>query len=129
VLGEYHTQKQALSRFFLSAMILSGPVLEIVRREVRRVSPDVRITLDQVRDVIANEVLKREVMEGDKADEARKQLARAVHCESRTVLRIRTGRPLRSRSRHQPRMPGETTVRDERERCEQTGLDEQRPYF
>ena len=42
-LGEFHTQKQALSRFFLGAMIVSDTVLEVVRRELRRVSPDVRI--------------------------------------------------------------------------------------
>src|SRR6478735_9373780 len=29
VLGEYHTQKQALSRFFVGAMILTDPVLDV----------------------------------------------------------------------------------------------------
>jgi hypothetical protein len=79
VLGDYHTQKQALSRFFLSAMVLSDPVVEVIRRELRRVSPDVRIEIDQIRDVLSAEVLKREVMEGDKADEARKKIARAAN--------------------------------------------------
>ena len=31
VLGDYHTHKQALSRFFLGAIILSEPVLEVIR--------------------------------------------------------------------------------------------------
>ena len=83
-LGDFHTQKQALSRFFLSATILSDPVLEVVRRELRRVSPDVRIDLEQIRTVIVNEVLKREVMEGEKADEARKKIARAATKALRT---------------------------------------------
>lgn len=78
VLGEYHTQKQALSRFFLGAMVLTDPVLEVIRRELRRVSPDVRIEIDQIRSVLAAEVLKREVMEGDKAKEASKKIARAA---------------------------------------------------
>ena len=43
VLGEYHTHKQALSRFFLGAIVLSDPVLEVVRRELRRVSPEVEV--------------------------------------------------------------------------------------
>ncbi len=84
-LGEFHTQKQALSRFFLSAMVLSDPVLEVVRRELRRVSPDVRIDIDQIRAVLVNEVLKREVMEGDKADEARKKISRAANNSLRTT--------------------------------------------
>lgn len=78
VLGDFHTQKQALSRFFLGAMVLSDPVLEVVRRELRRVSPDVRISIEQIRAVLVNEVVKREVMEGDKADEARKKISRAA---------------------------------------------------
>ena len=78
VLGEYHTQKQALSRFFVGAMLQTDPVLEVIRRELRRISPDVRIDIEQIRIVLSNEVIKREVMEGDKADEARKKIARAA---------------------------------------------------
>ena len=77
-LGDFHTQKQALSRFFLGAMVLSDSVLEVIRRELRRVSPDVRIDIDQIRTVLSNEVIKREVMEGEKADEAKKKIAKAV---------------------------------------------------
>jgi len=78
-LGEYHNQKQALSRFFLGAMILSDTVVDVIRRELRRVSPDVRITQEEIRNVLTAEVIKREVMEGDKADEARRKIARAVN--------------------------------------------------
>lgn len=75
-LGDFHTQKQALSRFFLGAMMLTDPVLEVVRRELRKVSPDVRIDTDQIRAVLISEVIKREVMEGEKADEAKKKIAK-----------------------------------------------------
>lgn len=78
VLGDYHTQKQALSRFFIGAMLQNDPVLEVIRRELRRLSPDVRIDIEQIRAVLVNEVIKREVIEGDKADEARKKIARAA---------------------------------------------------
>ena len=79
VLGEYHIQKQALSRFFLAATILSDPVLEVIRRQLRRVSPDVRVEVDQIKGVLVSEVLKREVMEGDKAKDASKKLSRAIN--------------------------------------------------
>jgi hypothetical protein len=79
VLGDFHIQKQALSRFFIGAMILTPPVLDVIRRELRRVSPDVKIESDQIRNVLAAEVIKREVMEGDKADEARKKITKAAN--------------------------------------------------
>lgn len=78
VLGEYHTQRQALSRFFVGAMLQTSPVLEVIRRELRRVSPDVRIDVDQIREVLLSEVIKREVIEGEKAAEARKAIAKAA---------------------------------------------------
>lgn len=78
VLDEYHTHKQALSRFFLGAMVLSDPVLQVIRRELRRVSPEVKIDIEQIKTVLVNEVIKREVWEGGKADEARRKISRSA---------------------------------------------------
>ncbi|AMV20753.1 hypothetical protein VT03_22825 [Planctomyces sp. SH-PL14] len=77
-LGEYHNQKQALSRFFLGAMVVSDTIVDTIRRELRKVSPDVRITSEEIRQVLTTEVIKREVMEGDKADEARRKINRVA---------------------------------------------------
>lgn len=79
VLGEYRDQKQALSRFSVAAVIQSEPVVSVIRRELRRLSPDIRIEADEVEAVIVNEVLKRDVLEGEQAIEARKKLARAAN--------------------------------------------------
>lgn len=76
VLGDYHTQRQALSRFFIGAITLSDPVLDVIRRELRKISPDVKIDNDQIKDVLVQEIVKREVMEGEKADEAQRKVAR-----------------------------------------------------
>jgi hypothetical protein len=89
VLGEYHTQKQALSRFFVGAILQTDSVLDVIRRELRRVSPDVRIDSAQIKDVLVNEVIKREVMEGDKATEARKKIAKTAN----NALRAAAAKP------------------------------------
>jgi hypothetical protein len=77
-LGEFHTQQQALSRFFMGALVVTNPVLEVIRRELRRISPDVKIGLEQIKSVLVNDVLKREVVESEKANEARKKISRAA---------------------------------------------------
>lgn len=77
-LEEYHDHKQATSKFVLAATLLSDPVLEVVRRELRRMSPDLRVEVDEIRSAVAQDVLKREVMEGEQADHARKRLTRAA---------------------------------------------------
>ncbi len=78
-LGDYLAQKQALSRFTLGAVLLSDSVLAVVRRELKRLSPDVRVDVEDVRAAIRDAVLKREVIEGEKADTARKQLQKAAN--------------------------------------------------
>lgn len=98
VLGEYHIQKQALSRFFVGAMLQTDAVLDVVRRELRRVSPDVRIDSEQIKQVLVNEVIKREVMEGDKANDARKKIARSATKALRATLAKRDSKETISNS-------------------------------
>src|SRR5690606_21912801 len=76
MLGEYRNHKQALSRFAIGAILQSDAVRAVLRRELRRLSPEVRIDPEEIQTVLVNEVLKREVVEGDQATEARKRLAR-----------------------------------------------------
>jgi predicted type IV restriction endonuclease len=86
VLGEFHAQRQALSRFSLGVLITSSPILDVIRREIRRLSPDIKIDSDQIKSVLEQEVLKREVVEGEKAEEARKKISRSYS----KVLREKT---------------------------------------
>lgn len=73
MLSEFRDLKQALSKFFIGSVLLSEPVLTVVRRELRRLSPDVRIDNEQLASVLAGEVIKREVLEGEAADDARRK--------------------------------------------------------
>lgn len=78
-LYDYHSQQQVLSKFFIGALIMTDTVINLVRRELRKMSPDIKINDDQIRHVIQQEVLKREVVEGEKADEARKKIIRLAN--------------------------------------------------
>jgi len=89
-LGEYHSQRQALSRFTLGALLLTDTLLDVLRREIRRLSPDVRIDTEDIRRVLEAEVLKREVLEGEKAEAASRHIARAA---GRTLRTARQERP------------------------------------
>ena len=74
----YHDQMQATNKFDLAAVILSEPALDTIRREIRRLYPDVKIQIDDLRTAIKQEVLKREVIEGEKAEIARKKVHKSV---------------------------------------------------
>jgi hypothetical protein len=76
-LTAFHDQAQATNKFYLGALVLSDPVLETVRRELRRLS-GVKMELDDLRAALKQEVIKREVIEGEKADAARKSVSKAA---------------------------------------------------
>lgn len=75
-LNAYHDQLQATNRFYLAALLLTEPVLETLRRELRRLS-DAKVDLDDLGKALRAEVIKREVLEGDKADVAAKKVSKA----------------------------------------------------
>jgi hypothetical protein len=80
----YHDHLQATNKFYLAAVVLSDPVVDTIRRELRRVS-DVKVEPDELRTLLKEEVIKREVLEGDKADGAHKKVSKSAG----KMLRIR----------------------------------------
>jgi predicted type IV restriction endonuclease len=77
-LDAYNDQLRVRSRFNLAAIIMSDPILHTIRRELKRLSPDVRISVDEIREALAHEVIKRDTIEGEKAAEAQKMVNRAA---------------------------------------------------
>jgi predicted type IV restriction endonuclease len=74
VLEDFLIQKQTLSRFFIGQIITTEPVLDAIKKTLRKVSPDVKVDIEEIKEVILQDILKREVMEGEKADEAKKKI-------------------------------------------------------
>ena len=86
-LEEYHARMETLSSHFMAAVLLSEPVVDMVRRELRRVSSETKVDEDQVRAILKNEVIRRDAIEGEKAEEARKRVAKAARTTLRKVTK------------------------------------------
>lgn len=82
-LDTHHAHKQILNRYVLGAIIMSEPIVDAIRRELRRISSDGRFAEAEIREALSGEVIKREVLEDPKAREAGKMVAKAA----KTVLR------------------------------------------
>ena len=50
----------------------------MLRRELRRESPGIRVDTDEIQAIILGDVLKREVVVGELADDARAQVKKAA---------------------------------------------------
>jgi hypothetical protein len=53
-------------------------MLDRIKTELRRVAPEARIDVEAIKAVLENEVIKPELLEGDKAATAKKTVAKAA---------------------------------------------------
>lgn len=73
----YHDHLQATNKFYLAAIVLNDAVIETIRRELRRVS-DVKVEVEELRALLRDEVIKRDVLEGEKAEAAHKKVSKSA---------------------------------------------------
>lgn len=83
VLDEYHMQKQALSKYYVGQIILTDTVLDSIRRVLKKVSPDVKISNEKIEEVVKTEIFKREIFEGEKAEEAKKKVTKCLKASTK----------------------------------------------
>lgn len=88
VLSEYLIHHLATSRYLIAAALLEDPVVQCVRRELRRTNPNVRVDVDEIREKLLQGVLKRDVIEGEEAEAAFRALAKS----RKQALRARRSR-------------------------------------
>lgn len=74
---EYHEERQALSKFNVAAIIRDDEVLMVIRRELRRAFPSLNPALEQIRNLLESEVLKRDCVDGERAAAAVKLIRRS----------------------------------------------------
>jgi len=79
LLGDFHAQKQVVNKFTLTAIALSDPILEAIRRELRKLSPGIKVGIEEIQKVLQTEGIKRDCLEGEKADLAKKILNKAAN--------------------------------------------------
>jgi len=77
-LEEYHVQKQSLSKFFIGQVLLTDVILDAIRKHVKKITPNAKLEIDDIKEVLSNEVVKREIYEGEKAEDAKKKIAKAL---------------------------------------------------
>ena len=77
-LSEFHAQLRAVNPYIISALIQSEPLVRVLRKELARQSPDIKINADDIRSMLTKEVLKRELIEAPEAKEAIKKIQRGL---------------------------------------------------
>lgn len=76
VLKDQHKQRQFVNRFVIGNLLRTAPVLQLIRKELRRLDPTLKVSEQDILQVLDKEVLKRELLEDPQAKVAQKVLQR-----------------------------------------------------
>ena len=82
-LENYYLQKQILGRFFIGQVIITEPVINAIRKSIKKIAPEIKVTNEGIKEILLSEVLKREVLEGDKVEEAKKRISRGLKASTK----------------------------------------------
>jgi hypothetical protein len=74
----YHQHALLLNKFTIAQVILNETVVGAVRKELRKLFPELKVEHAHISDILLNDVLKREVIEGDKVKETQQRLKKAA---------------------------------------------------
>ena len=77
-LTEYHRQAQIFNRFVVSELLQSDAVIGTLRREFKRLFAGVKATDEDLRAMLAGEILKRDTLDGDPAKLAKSTIKKAT---------------------------------------------------
>lgn len=81
--------KEATSRYVVAQLLLDPGSIRTVRRQLRRLFPGLKVSETEVEGLVRSEVLKRDVLEGEKAETAAKMIRRASRRRERAASKVR----------------------------------------
>ncbi|MCX6676551.1 MAG: type I restriction enzyme HsdR N-terminal domain-containing protein [Methanothrix sp.] len=73
---QFYEKTRSLNRFVLGALVMSDEVVSVIRRELKKVSDGFLVAPEDIKKVLENDVLKRDVIEGEEAQKAQSRLKR-----------------------------------------------------
>jgi hypothetical protein len=71
---EYYAKVQNVNRYIIGNMLLTDAFTGLLKRELKRFSEGTKIESEEIFEILQNEVLKRDIVEGDEAEEAKKRI-------------------------------------------------------
>ncbi|HWZ23183.1 MAG TPA: type I restriction enzyme HsdR N-terminal domain-containing protein [Cytophagaceae bacterium] len=74
----FFTQKQATNKYMLGNLLCTPNIINVIKKELRQIYPDVKVQSEEIENVLLHEVIKRELLEGEDSDNAKKKITKVI---------------------------------------------------
>lgn len=89
-ISSFHQQSQLFNPFTVAQITMSEPIVGAIRRELRKAFPEVKVEPEAIETMLRTLVIKRELVDGDKALEAKDRLKKAAQKAQRLARKTIT---------------------------------------
>lgn len=90
-LDAFHKQAQIINRFVIAEMIQSEAVVSGIRKELRKLFDGIKVTDDQIRIILTNDVIKRDALDGEGPKVAKALVKKALAAQARKIAKQAAG--------------------------------------
>lgn len=74
---DFHKHKKCVNRFVIGAILVSETAVSMVRRELRKINPGLKVDASEIEAILTSEVLKRDVVDSEPAKKAAAKVKRS----------------------------------------------------
>ncbi|MDR0635819.1 MAG: type I restriction enzyme HsdR N-terminal domain-containing protein [Treponema sp.] len=74
VIDEFYVNIQVKNKFIVGAILNSEEVHSLIRRNLRKLYSDVQISVEEIADIMANDIIKREIIDSEESKKAKKDI-------------------------------------------------------
>lgn len=85
-LEECYIQKQATNKFMVGNLLYSDSVLSTIRKELKLIYPEIKVSTEEIQKVLFESVVKREINEGEESEEAKKKIQKSLRKKEKIKL-------------------------------------------
>lgn len=68
---EFHEHVKSVNKFIIARLVLSNAIYSVICRQLKKIRPGLRVQKDEIEEILLNDVLRRDVLEGEAADKAK----------------------------------------------------------
>lgn len=76
-MGMFHQNAMLLNKYTIGQVVLSSPIISAIRREMRRLFPELKVDADTIDGLLVDEIIKRDVLDGEKAKDAQGRIRKS----------------------------------------------------
>ena len=77
LLAGYYAQKQIKNKYMIGAFLSSEDVYALIRKNIRKLYDDVKISVEEIEHIIKNEIILKEILNSDEALQTKKEIIKA----------------------------------------------------